>query len=520
MNLLVKRLLTPRYEYLTLDRNFIILEGSYGARCFAEFPDELYQGNDVRLSFPEIIGIETILIDILEGREVVFELKGVGRSEDRNSSLVEQCQTNDLLCQQQYPLYIDLYIHESSNQNYLENSLIILLEDSTERMLLQQSFAQRTNEAQLLLASTPNSKNYIDKIIASMADALIVTTSSGIIKTVNQFTQNLFGYSEEELINKPISTIICDENFLNQINNRANYGVGEFFKNVEINCLKKNQESILVAFSCSAVPTELQGLKNFVYIGRDISERKQIEAEMSKALDRERELRELKSDFVSMASHEFRTPLTSILSSTELLEKYSDVWTEERKQKHYRRIENSIKRMTELVDDVLIISKAEAGKIEFNPQPLIIKNFCETLVEEIQLSLDTKYRINFTYSGQVNSVCLDEKLVIHILNNLLTNALKYSPQETIVHFSCICQQQEVIFEIQDEGIGIPLEDQKRLFESFHRARNVGNIPGTGLGLTIVQKSVNLHNGKISLVSQVGVGTTFQVILPLTNSEDN
>ena len=202
------------------------------------------------------------------------------------------------------------------------------------------------------------------------------------------------------------------------------------------------------------------------------------------------------------------------------MEKYSDVWTEERKQKHYRRIENSIKRMTELVDDVLIISKAEAGKIEFNPQPLIIKNFCETLVEEIQLSLDTKHGINFTYSGQVNSVCLDEKLVIHILNNLLTNALKYSPQEKIVRFSCICQQQEVIFEIQDEGIGIPVEDQKRLFESFHRARNVGDIPGTGLGLTIVQKSVNLHNGKISLVSQVGVGTTFQVILPLTNSEDN
>lgn len=173
--------------------------------------------------------------------------------------------------------------------------------------------------------------------------------------------------------------------------------------------------------------------------------------------------------------------------------------------------------MTELVEDVLLISKAEAGKLEFNPQPLMLKSFCKNLVAEIQLSIGKKHRIDFTYSGQVTSVYLDEKLLIQILNNLLINAIKYSPQETLVRFSCTCQQQEIIFEIQDEGIGIPVEDQKRLFESFHRAKNVGNIPGTGLGLTIVQKSVNLHNGNISLVSQVGVGTTFQVRLPLTNS---
>lgn len=517
MNPLVKKLLTPRYEYLTLDRNFIVLESSYAARCFAEFPDELYQGNDVRLSFPEIIGIESVMIDILEGREVSFELKGVGRSEDRTSILLEQCKNNHALSAQKLPLYIDLYINESSNQDYLDNSLLILLEDSTERMVLQQSFAQRTNEAQLLANSLPISKSYIDKIIASMADALLVTSSSGMIKTANQFAQDLFGYSEEELLNKPISSIICDENFLNQIKNLSNYGVGEFLKNVEVNCLKKNQENLTVAFSCSAIQTELTGLKNFVYIGRDISERKQLETEMIKALAQERELRELKSDFVSMASHEFRTPLTSILSSTELLEKYSNRWTEEKKQKHYRRIENSVKRMTALVEDVLLISKAEAGKLEFNPQPLLLKNFCRNLVGEIQLSIGKQHRINFTYSGQTTPVAIDEKLLIQILNNLLTNAIKYSPQETIVRFSCSCQPQEVILEIQDEGIGIPAEDQERLFESFHRATNVGNIPGTGLGLTIVKKSVNLHNGSISVVSKVGVGTTFQVRLPLTNS---
>lgn len=521
MNPLLKKLLTPRYEYLTLDRNLIVLEASYGARYFAEFPEELYQGNDVRLSFPELVGIESVLIDILEGREISFELKGIGRAEERQSTYSQQCQKNDITtASKNSPLYIDLYINESSNQDYLENSLLVLLEDATERMILQQSFAQRTNEAQLLLNSLPLSKNYLDKIIASMADALLVTTSSGTIKTANQFAQDLFGYSEEELINKPISRIIVDENFLNQINNLSNEGLGEFLKNVEVNCLKKNQESLIVAFSCSVIQTELTGLKNFVYIGRDISERKELEAEMLMALKRERELRELKSDSVSMASHEFRNPLTSILASTQLLEKYSNRWTEEKKLKHYRRIENSVKRMTELVEDVLLISKAEAGKLGFNPQPLTLKNFCRNLVEEIQTSIGKQHQINFTYSGQVNPVCLDEKILVQILNNLLTNAIKYSPQETIVRFSCTCKQQEVSFEIQDQGIGIPKEDQQRMFESFHRAKNVGNIPGTGLGLSIVQKSVKLHGGNISVFSQVGVGTTFQVTLPLNNSVDN
>ena len=513
MNSLVKKLLTPRYEYLTLDRNFIVLEASYGARCFAESPDELYQGNDVRLSFPELIGMEKVMLDILEGREISFDLKGIGRSEDRKSTLLEQCQQNSRAFRKSSPLYIDLYINESSNQDYVDNSLLVLLEDATERMILQQSFAQRTNEAQLLLTSLPISTNYIDKIIASMADALLVTTSSGIIKTANQFAHDLFGYEDEELLKKPISRIIADQKFITEINNLSNYQVGEFLKNVEVSCRKKNKEKLTVAFSCSVIETEIEGLKNFVYIGRDISERKQLEAEMLQAVERERELRELKSDFVSMASHEFRTPLTSILASTELLERYSDRWTEEKKSKHYRRIENSVKRMTELVEDVLLISKAEAGKIEFNPQPLDLKKFCRNLVAEIKVTIGKKHRIDFTYSG-LAQVELDEKLLIQILNNLLTNAIKYSPQETIIHFNCLCRQEEVTFEIQDQGIGIPLEDQPGIFESFQRAKNVGNIPGTGLGLSIVQKSVKLHGGSISVISTVGVGTTFKVILPL------
>jgi signal transduction histidine kinase len=215
-----------------------------------------------------------------------------------------------------------------------------------------------------------------------------------------------------------------------------------------------------------------------------------------------------------MASHEFRTPLTTIFSSAELLQHYSQTWSEDKKLKHYNRIEAAVKRMTELLDDVLLYSKAESGKLEFNPKPLVLKDFCSDLVEEIQLGIGENHKITFIYSGPCNNACMDEKLLLHILTNLLTNAIKYSPQDTTILFSCYCEKREVIFEIKDEGIGIPPEDQKRLFESFHRAKNVGTIPGTGLGLAIVQKSVELHGGRITCTSEVGVGTTFRVTLPL------
>ena len=497
MNNLIKKIIAPRYEYLILTRNLSIVEISSGAQRFVDNSHELDLENDVRTLFPELVGIEETLIDIVEGRKTNFELKGVDRSQDSSS-----------------PLYIDLYISEYSPQDDIETQLIVLLEDATERMILQQTLSQRTNEANLLLSSLTVSKNYIDRIINSMADALLVTTASGIIKTVNGFAQKLFGYSQEEFLNMPVSRLITDEGFFKEINYLSTLAPGEFAKDVEVVCQNKAGEKICVAFSCSAIQTEVEGLQNFVYIGRDISDRKRVEAEMIKALEHERELRELKNGFVSMASHELRTPLTSIFSSTELLENYGHKWPEDKKLKHYHRIEAAVIRMTALLDDVLLFSKAEAGKLEFNPTPLILKNFCSDLVEEIQLGIGKNHRITFIYSGPCSNACMDEKILLHILTNLLTNAIKYSPNETAVFFSCSCKDGEVTFEIKDQGIGIPPEDQPRLFESFHRANNVGNIPGTGLGLAIVQKSVELHSGKITFTSEVGVGTTFRVMLPL------
>ncbi len=250
------------------------------------------------------------------------------------------------------------------------------------------------------------------------------------------------------------------------------------------------------------------------FLRREIAERQRLEEELRHALAKEKELSDLKSRIISVVSHEYRTPLATILSSTELLEHYSHTWPEEKKQRHFQRIQNSVHHLTRLVSDVLVYSKAEAGKLEFNPVWLDVVEFCRELMEELQLSAQQKHRISFTCLGPYREACLDETLLRQILSNLLSNALKYSPDGGKIYFELVFAQDTVRFRIQDEGIGIPLNDQAQLFEVFYRSSNVGTICGTGLGLAIVKRCVDVHKGQIAVESEVGLGTTFLVTLPL------
>lgn len=237
------------------------------------------------------------------------------------------------------------------------------------------------------------------------------------------------------------------------------------------------------------------------------------ENEIRKSLMKERELNELKSRFISMVSHEFRTPMSTILFSADLLELYSTQWSDEKKMTHIHRIQTAIQHMNHLLDDVLLIGKAEAGKLDFNPKEIDLEKFCRDLVEEVQVADQHRHPFEMMMKGDFSQCQMDDKLLRHILINLLSNAVKYSPEQAPIQFQLRADDETVTLIVQDAGIGIPQVDQDRLFETFHRATNVGTIPGTGLGLAIVKRSVDRHQGQITFSSEPQQGTTFTVLLP-------
>jgi PAS domain S-box-containing protein len=249
----------------------------------------------------------------------------------------------------------------------------------------------------------------------------------------------------------------------------------------------------------------------------DITQRKRAEVELLSALQREKELSEMKSKFVSIASHELRTPLATILSSAELLEHYSDNLGPEDKLKMLHGVQMAVKRMNAMIEDVLTIGKAEAGALQFQPKPVDLRELCGKVVEELRIGVAKQHVIAFEQQFERGSLSLDEKLLRHILTNLLSNAVKYSPPGSTVSLLLAERDGQAFIEVGDQGIGIPPEDQARLFESFHRASNVGNRQGTGLGLVIVKKAVELHGGTIAIESQVDAGTRISVRLPLAQA---
>ncbi len=230
--------------------------------------------------------------------------------------------------------------------------------------------------------------------------------------------------------------------------------------------------------------------------------------------ERERELGELKSRFVSMTSHEFRTPLSVILSSTELLEAYGERWSPAKKSDHFARIKLAIGAMIELLDSVLFISKGEMGKVECKRAPLDLSRFCRQLTESFEATLTPKHTFSTTIEGDFDGCLADEKLLTHILTNLLSNAAKYSPDGGMVAFELARDGDAAVFTVTDRGIGIPDADRAELFESFHRGSNVGHIPGTGLGLPVVKRSVDAHLGHLEVASKTGEGTRIRVAIPV------
>lgn len=344
---------------------------------------------------------------------------------------------------------------------------------------------------------------------------ILITNQRGNIIMANQFALNEFGYEARELIGKSVEHLI-PQRFHNQhVNDRKVYhhhaetramGAGrdlfglrkdgsEFPVEISLSPFKTNSEQLVIAFIID------------ITIRR---EKEQTEKEYERvliSLAKEKELNDMKSRFVTMASHEFKTPLSTILSSASLLSKYTMTEDQPKRGKHIERIKSAVLNLNSILNEFLSFGRIEHGKIEISPTVFNLENLIGEVCAELEDIKKSNQEIDYSHKGEP-LVHLDRELFKNIIINLLTNAFKFSPENGLIEITTIHHLGEVILKIKDHGTGISKEDQRHLFELFFRGNNVSNIPGTGLGLTIVNRYVELMKGKISFKSEPGEGTEF------------
>lgn len=354
---------------------------------------------------------------------------------------------------------------------------------------------------------------------------ILVIRAGGLIELANPCIEKLFGYKKAELIGQLVEVLIPEAFRHNHVHHRDGYfnrpkarpmGYG-------LSLYARKKDGIEFPVEISLGHYQLDNQELAVAFVTDITESKrsqeELEArvkertlELTQSLEREKELNDMKTRFVSMASHEFRTPLSAILSSLSLIDSYSKEEHQEKRKKHIERIKSSVKNLTAILNDFLLLDKAEQGKLEINKEEFDLVEFAGDIIEELNGILKTGQQIDFKQTGE-RAIFQDKKILKNVFLNLLSNAIKYSPENKIIHFTIEIKQKTVFVNIKDEGIGIPEQEQQNLFGKFYRASNVSNIQGTGLGLNIVKRYVELLDGVISFTSKQGLGTTFMIEFP-------
>jgi two-component system sensor kinase FixL len=344
--------------------------------------------------------------------------------------------------------------------------------------------------------------------------AIFLIDPEGRVKSWNKGAEQIKGYTESEIIGQPISIFYTDED------NRLGEPVRNLQRALEqgryesVGLRKRKDGSVFFAdVVFTPIYDDRNTLKGFAKITRDITEQKKVEEDMMNTLRREKDLNEMKSRFVTIASHEFKTPLSVILSSVSLIEKYPDADQQDKRLKHIHRIKSNVNNLRQILNDFLSLEKLEGGIIRNCPVETDLVQVTGEAIQDMENSLKEGQQIDLHTEGTPRLIPVDIQLLRNILNNLLSNAIKYSPASIIVDCVLSYQPATVDIRIRDRGIGIPPEEQEHLFERFFRASNSTGISGTGLGLSIVKRWLDLMGGRIHVSSAPGEGSTFTVTLP-------
>ncbi len=353
------------------------------------------------------------------------------------------------------------------------------------------------------------------KLVVEYSNDAITVGQNGKVKYANPRTTEIMGYTFEELASRNFVELIHPgDREMAQANHEKRMKGEDAMNFYELRIIHKNGSTIITEVSGQSI--EWHGEPATLNFFTDITKRKNAEEEIKNALEKERELSELRSHFISMTSHEFRTPLTSIMSSAEIISNYYDKLNEEQKEKNLNRIQDNVRHMTQLLNDILFIGKTEAKKMEIKRDKVNLLHLCKSTVEQFEISTlrKTKRKLKLEAKNLADDACLDPKLIRQILNNIIANAIKYSPENSEIVFEAECRNDKILFMIKDQGIGIPDEDQDKIFQPFYRGKNVGTVTGTGLGMTIIKEIVELHEGSMEIQSEINEGTTIVIKLPL------
>jgi len=386
-----------------------------------------------------------------------------------------------------------------------------------------------------------NKTNLMEALFNYASMSIIVADSKGKILLANPFAQKQFGYLGEELIGRKVELLIPGRFHKKHVGHREKYvthpqdrpmGVGldlfalrkdgtEFPVEVSLGHYSNHDQQYIIAFISDTTlrkedENEIRRLNDELEekveqrtgeLQLALNKLQKSKEELLKTLQKEKDLGELKSRFVTIASHEFRTPLSTVLSSAYLLEKYSTTEEQSNRKKHIDRIVSSVRMLTDILNDFLSVGKIEEGKIIVKPCEFKIRDHIGGILNEITNIKKPGQSIDYNHKGSA-TVVLDPSLLKHIVMNLLSNAIKFSPENSTIEITSQRKKNEMFLSVKDNGIGIPNEDKRHLFERFFRGGNVTNIQGTGLGLHIMRKYAELMNGTITCKSELGEGTEF------------
>ncbi|MBX2828295.1 MAG: PAS domain-containing sensor histidine kinase [Flavobacteriaceae bacterium] len=367
-----------------------------------------------------------------------------------------------------------------------------------------------------------------ETIFDSVSEGIIVVNPEQQIAAVNNAANEMFGYDTQELIGKPLDTLVPS-------NYRKQHGghVSKFMEQGDKRSMGKGRDLFGVKKDGSQFPVEaglnpfnIEGFRYVMAIVTDITERKNYTqnlertvrertSQLTEALEKEKELNELKTKFLSLVSHEFKTPLSGILTSATLIGKYTEGAQQPKREKHLKTIQNKVKYLNNIINDFLSIERLESGKVNYKFSKFPLSKVVNEVIYDANSNLKEGQRILYPEQVDTIEIDFDEKILVLVLTNLVNNAVKYSPENTEIKLVVIPENEALMISVIDEGIGIPMKEQKFIFDRYFRAENALTDQGTGIGLNIVQSHLENLGGSINFSSEEGKGSTFTIAIPIT-----